>query len=379
LAFRDYPDYLPPENWSNCSFQHHLPIDLCCQAEVRRKRHIQQEDKSKPRAKFEWTFEAITSVAILQLPAFSLALLGLLRAKSCSDVLKTVPIVCTPFFLLGFLDFFLSFLFQQCTKKGLEKAGLLWFLGSTEEQRALGLDTSRAFSGNALQLLFQLVLLLGFTPWKSHRGSQLVSIASSLFQLINVSAQLITFKKETETEPIEEQERGVKEKVKDFVLEKLQRLQSFLALFPLLLSSAVFNVGTMALAISVLGRHSLWFIFGSLLLHLLLFFCLPLPADLDNKVVKTFNLEKHLPGEERNQNSKPLLSSLFFCSSNLFIFSCSTDKAKKNLVTFLLLVQFLRFLTNTCLLMLLLLFYGFNANFQRVGTCICVFGRIRSD
>ena len=85
----------------------------------------------------------ITSIAILQLPAFSLALLGLLRATSCSDVLKTVPIVCTPFFLLGFLDFFLSFLFQQCTKKGLEKAGLLWFLGSTEEQRALGLDTSR--------------------------------------------------------------------------------------------------------------------------------------------------------------------------------------------------------------------------------------------
>ena len=108
-------------------------------------------------------FCQITSLAILQLPAFSLALLGLLRAKSCSDVLKTVPIVCTPFFLLGFLDFFLSFLFQQCTKKGLEKAGLLWFLGSTEDQRALGLDTSRAFSGHAIQLLFQ-VFYTSFMP-----------------------------------------------------------------------------------------------------------------------------------------------------------------------------------------------------------------------
>ena len=175
---------------------------------------------------------------------------------------------------------------------------------------------------------------------------------------------------ETETE--EEQERGVKEKVKDFVLEKLQRLQGFLALFPLLLSSAVFNVGTMALAISVLNWHSLWFIFGSLLLHFLLFFSLPLPADLDNKVMKTFNLENHLPEEETDQNSKPLLSSIFFCSSNLFIFSCSTGKAKKHRVTFLLLVQFLRFLTNTCLLMLLLLFYGFNANFQRVWLVFCI-------
>ena len=176
-----------------------------------------------------------------------------------------------------------------------------------------------------------------------------------------------------ETEPEEEQERGVKEKVKDFVLEKLQRLRAFLALFPMLLSSAVFNVGTIALAISVLGWHSLWFIFGSLLLHLFLFFSIPLPAGLDIKVMKTFNLENHLPEEETDQSSKPLLNSLFFCSSNLFIFSCSTGKAKKHRVTFLLLVQFLRFLINTCLLMLLLLFYGFNANFQRVGTCICVF------
>ena len=152
-------------------------LSMQCFCLGRRKRHVHHDRNSQqPTEKFEWTFEAvrqkfvkltqyevlryssdcqITSLAILQLPAFSLASLGLLRATSCSDVLKTVPIVCTPFFLIGFLDFFLSFLFQQCTKKGLEKAGLLWFLGSTEEQRALGLDTSRAFSGHALQLLFQ--------------------------------------------------------------------------------------------------------------------------------------------------------------------------------------------------------------------------------
>ena len=210
------------------------------------------------------------------------------------------------------------------------------------------------------------MLILGFTPWRSHRDSQLISIASSLFLLIKVSAQLITFKKEA-AEETEEDERDMKGKVKDFVVEKLKLLQAFFSLFPLLVSSVVFNVGTMALAISVLGWHSLWFLIGSLLLHLLLFFSLPLPDNFDLKMVKAFNLEKLLPEDDPEQTSKPFLSSLFFSFSNLFIFSCSTGSAKVHRITFLLYLQLLRFLLNTSLLILLLLFYGFNANFRSVG------------
>ena len=149
---------LPVKTEETCSSQH--------QQSTAKRKFCVDHWSSKTNIHFKWHVTnsiiyhdffhcQITSIAILQLPAFSLALLGLLRATRCSDVLKTVPLVCTPFFLLGFLDFFFSFLFQQCTKKGLEKAGLLWFLGSTEEQRALGLDTSRVFSGHAIQLLFQ--------------------------------------------------------------------------------------------------------------------------------------------------------------------------------------------------------------------------------
>ena len=222
------------------------------------------------------------------------------------------------------------------------------------------------------------MLILGFTPWRSHRDSQLISIACSLFLLSKVSAHLITFTKEAEEES-EEDERDTKEKVKDFVVEKLKLLQAFFSLFPLLVSSVVFNVGTMALAISVLGWHSLWFIIGSLLLHLLLFFSLPLPDNLDLKMVKVFNLEKLLPENNSEQRSKPFLSSLFFSSTNLFIFSCSTGAAKVHRITFLLYLQLLRFLLNTSLLLLVLLFSGFNANFRSVGLMagvIEVFGLI---
>ena len=107
-------------------------------------------------------FPKMISLAIMQLPAISLALLGLIRATSCSDVFKALTLACVPFFLLGLLDALFAFCLQKCAKKGLEKSGLLGFLGPTEEQRALAQDTARAFSGNALQLLFQVYSLTAF-------------------------------------------------------------------------------------------------------------------------------------------------------------------------------------------------------------------------
>ena len=108
-------------------------------------------------------FPKMISLAIMQLPAISLAILGLIRATSRSDVFKALTLACIPFFLLRFLVTLLdlldallaAFCMQKCAKKGLEKSGLLGFLGPTEEQRALAYDTVRAFSGNAIQLLFQ--------------------------------------------------------------------------------------------------------------------------------------------------------------------------------------------------------------------------------
>ena len=208
-----------------------------------------------------------------------------------------------------------------------------------------------------------MILILGFTPWRSHRDSQLISIVSSSFHLIKASAQLITFKNKKEKEDMV----GVVEKLKNFVAKKLQLLRAICHLFPLLLSSVIFNVGTMALAISVLGWHSVWFLIGSLVLHLVLFFSLPLPDNLDLKLMKVFNLEKYLPAANREQQpSKSFLSSLFFSLTNLFIFSCSPGACKVHRITFLFFLQILRFLLNSSFLVLVLLFYGFNANFGSV-------------
>ena len=103
-------------------------------------------------------FPKITSLVLLQLPAITLALLGLTRATNRCDVFKALGIACIPFSLLGLLDILLAFVLQQCAKKSLEKTGLLRFLGPTEDQRALSVDIARAFSGHALQLLFQVFL-----------------------------------------------------------------------------------------------------------------------------------------------------------------------------------------------------------------------------
>ena len=215
-----------------------------------------------------------------------------------------------------------------------------------------------------------MVLLLGFTPWRSHLDSQLLSIASSLLLLLKVAAALITFKKtaDQEEETDDEASRGLKQKILDFVVEKVQVVQSFFQLLPLLLSSAVFNIGTMALAISILGWQALWFLFGSLFLHLVLFFTVPLNPDLELKLLKRFNLD--LSEDNILQDSKPPLSSLFSSTTNLFIFSRSPGSTKLHRITYLLYLQILRFLLNSSLLLAILFLNSSNANFSSV--CLMV-------
>ena len=89
---------------------------------------------------------------------FSLESETLVNACSCTDAFKALGIACIPFFLFDFLDNLLTIVLRKCAKEGLEKTGLLRFLGPTKAQRSLGLNTARAFSGHALQLLFQVFL-----------------------------------------------------------------------------------------------------------------------------------------------------------------------------------------------------------------------------
>jgi hypothetical protein len=102
----------------------------------------------------------VVSLALLQLPALTLAILGLLRAAQRTEgraaaAARALLLAFVPFFLLEFLNSFLDFLFQQCLQKGLTRAKLLDFLGPTDKRRILAVDTARAFSGSAIQLVLQ--------------------------------------------------------------------------------------------------------------------------------------------------------------------------------------------------------------------------------
>ena len=105
---------------------------------------------------------------------------------------KALLLPLIPFCLLGFLNGLFVVCGGQIMKRSMSKGSLVSFLGDTAKQRKMAFDMTRVFCYSVLQLVFQvgfstkdprnpdpcfqLVLMLGFTPWKSVRYSQLLSI-----------------------------------------------------------------------------------------------------------------------------------------------------------------------------------------------------------
>lgn len=136
-------------------------------------------------------------------PALCLAILGLTIAAGqpgwragAGAACKSIIVLVIPFFLLEFLNGFfggiIKFCCQQAAQKGLNLFNLIFFLGTTDRRRILGLDVARVFCGNIFHLILQVVLVLGLTPWRSVRTSQLVSIASSLLCIIKTTTEMLT-------------------------------------------------------------------------------------------------------------------------------------------------------------------------------------------
>jgi len=160
----------------------------------------------------------------LQLPAVFLASLGLCKAATQPEnrlrtILKCLIILIIPFFLLEFLNCLLVFVLQEFVSKSLVKTNLTWFLGKTDQRRALGIKMARAFCGTVFQLLYQLVLVLGYTPWSSVRFTQILSIGSSILTIIKTATEMIMFKEEDEEE--EQEERTKLEVLIDFFRKKI--------------------------------------------------------------------------------------------------------------------------------------------------------------
>ena len=191
----------------------------------------------------------------------------------CWAVLKCLLILITPFFLLDFLQHcLLVFLAQQALSKSLAKANIVWFLGNTDKRRTLGLDMARVFCGSVFQLVLQLVLVFGFTPWASVRSSQLCSIGSSMFGVIKTATEVLMFKEEEEEQ---REGRTVRQVLVDFLRTKLDLLANVFRLLPLLLTNAVFNIGTLSLLIAVAGGPAIAILVISLVFDLVVVFTLP--------------------------------------------------------------------------------------------------------
>jgi len=275
-------------------------------------------------------------------------------------------ILIIPFFLLEFLNGFfgsiMQFCCQQAFQKGLNAFNLIFFLGTTDRSRILGLDVARVFCGSIFQLILQVVLVLGLTPWRSVRTSQLVSIASSLLCIIKTNTEVLTFKDEETKVP---DTRTTCEKVKDFFMAKMELVRNMFQLFPVLAFSIIFNVGTIGLSYAVLGIYSFIFVILSFLSHIATFFLVPLPNSLDHKMLTSMGIEQDSHAIRPAISKLP--TALLLAWKNIFILSCNTGTSKAHRTITILYIQVARFLSNVCLLAIILACYGFNANFKTVG------------
>ena len=164
--------------------------------------------------------------------------------------------------------------------------------------------------GSCPQLVFQAVLLGGYTPWSANFSSwkdfplsQALSILSSALMIAKTTIEIIVYQRETqkpESPPKNnivndwlsilvnprltgeeyrlKKKKTMHDRIKDMVEEveealkaTWKKLMSILPLLPLVLSSLVFNTGTLVLTIIVTEWYSAIYIGTVLLLNLAIF------------------------------------------------------------------------------------------------------------
>ena len=206
----------------------------------------------------------------------------------------------------------------------------------------------------------QLVILIGFTPWRSSSSLQPISILSSLFCLVKTSTELIKFRKQETADG--DDKRTLCEKVQGFFKEKIEILKSIVYLSPLLVSSAIFNIGTIVLVVAVLRIFSIVFLAISFLTHLVIFFLVPLPYGIDQKLMSFMGFRKDVPKER--PGIKDLPHGVLLSWKNLFILSCNLGKPNPHHTMAILYIQLIRFLQNTPMLIYITAFAGINENFK---------------
>ena len=222
--------------------------------------------------------------------------------------------------------------------------------------RALSVEAAKLVAGSCLQLVFQAVLLGGYTSWEDFEVSQGVSIISSALTIIKVAVDIVIYQRAMQTPDPVEEESSFQERLRIRAGQQLDVLKKFLVALPLLLSSLVFHSGTLVLTILVTEWFSAVYIGIVLLLNLTLsFFSLfTVVQNTETKLGLTYKFSKlNEDREALRVEETRIVRGLFASWANLFVFLRPVENMSYHKITHATLLQPARFLVNIVTLFIL--------------------------
>ena len=252
----------------------------------------------------------------------------------------------------------------------------------------------KLITGNCPQLVFQAALLGGYTPWSANSWqvaanfssdqtkfpwSQAASILSSALMIAKTSAEIVIYKREAQKPESPVKYKTVNEwlrilvhpkltgkeytvveevevemaftlkmalKAEEALKENWKALLSILPLTPLVLSSLIFNTGTLVLTIIVTEWYSAIYIGIVLLLNLTISFILP--YSIARKAEEKLGVEYKFssPDEAEKVKRRRVARGIFASWANLFVFLRPVENISYHKIVHVSLLQPLRFLVN---------------------------------
>jgi len=339
--------------------------------------------------KFLVSLETIVSLALLQLPAVCLALYGAFCAlhqpkilDKVTDSLLALAIMFLPFCLIEFfalLEFefarsgvnfvansaksccqsVLDSIFGGCSDRAAAKLDLLKFLPSkdpTGRDRALSVEAAKLVAGSCIQLVFQAVLLGGYTSSDDFEVSQGISIISSALMIIKVAVDIVIYQRALHKPDPFDKKSSLQERLRIKGVEQVDALKKFLVALPLLLTSLVFNSGTLILTILVTEWFSAVYIGVVLFLNASLSFLslFTVVQKTEKKLGLTYKFSKLSEDREAKRVEETrIVRGLFTSWANLFLFLRPVENMSYHKITHVGVLQPIRFLVNMITLVIL--------------------------
>merc|ERR1719330_692926 len=320
--------------------------------------------------KFVITYEALISITLLQLPALCLGILGMIRAfqnhgmtfPALKAVLSASLIIFTPFFFVqvfsvfelqftGVVKFIKSTLqllvglvCGKCNQTWFDKLDLLHFLPKGKE-KLLYVEVTKIFFGSCIQLCFQATLLFGYSEPEDVTLSQIISIVASTLVISKTGIDAVLFERENESE----NEDGVLNFA--FLYQKLKLLKTILCHVPLVLSSAVFHMGTLVMIVLVWEFYSIIYIVFVFCISLASFSFLPTSSI--QQAEKNLHLTRRSICKEHSNKSQ-FLTNFYLSWANLFILTRPIQQLTISMHSAMSVLSLLHFITNLITLLTLL-------------------------